>query len=833
MGCRNMHEQLAGQTNKEETKRRLLFGAQLVISVFLLAAGAVVLIFFLRENHYYASGNDAWGHLFKSNLMYQNLKKGNIYPLFTNLWYNGVQPYRYWGPLTYYILAGLQWLAGGDIEASYYLFAGVSFFIGGIGWLLWGISTRRMLLCAFISLTWFFLPENIRVYFCEGNIPRMVTAIIIPYLVYFIWLFVTRNKNWAVFFIAILVAMMALSHLMISAMMGIASFIFLLIWGFENKKMLKPAEVIVSMLLGYVLAGIWIVPALIGGLVAMNSEASASVMESLTYSLSSTLDPFNRISGITDTFYYGISIIAIAVIGIVLSEKKWKAGYYTNIIILICTTPAMVPLLSKLPLSQLLWMMRFATIAYAFFLWSFIEWKNLRRFMVLFLCILLAVDCIPSLNIDRYYTQSKGAVIDELAAAKQITSQRVAIIDLSYLGSYPSWELCNGDKPVQYTFGWAWQGASTATNIVMLNTAIEKGHYEFLFDRCVELGNDTVIVLKELIAKANETEEHLVEAAAMSGYQTYLETDKAIVFHFDAPPAFAIKTRYKGFGIGAYVDQIVFPYPTFIGESMNIEDYDIDELAEYETLYLSGFEYYTLENAERIVKELADRGVRVVIDMNHIPVVEENKRMYFLGVVAQDISFETMFPTINFKGETMYMSRFPEEYSTWNTKYIEGVQNVWGTADYYGQELSFVGTNNNDNIIFLGFNLLYFCTQTEDENAYKILDECFDTRLYELPKREIIPIKIDYSFQKIVIDTPEANVNTAIAFQDNFVSNDGIINQNHLLFVTKKHTEITLIYPYLKQGMLVSMIGVILTILWAILIARIDRRKKTGKVQEE
>ncbi len=821
-----MQEQLVEQIKRNKARKGLPLGIQFFIALLLLAAGAVLLMYVLHENKYFSSGNDAWGHLFKSDLMYQNLKEGNLFPLFTNLWYNGVQPYRYWGPLTYYILAGLQWLADGDVESSYYLFAGVSFFVGGTGWLLWGISTRRMLLCSFISIVWFFLPENTRVYFCEGNIPRMVTAIIIPYLIYFIWLFVQKNKNWASFFITILVAMMALRHLMISAMMGIAAFLFLVLHSVGTKNLLRSIEVIISMLLGYVLAGIWIVPALVGGLVAMNSEASASVMESLTYSLQSTLDPLNRITGITDTFYYGISIILISVIGIILANKKWKAGYYTNLVILLCTTPALVPLLSKLPLSQLLWMMRFATIAYAFFFWSFIEWRNLRRYFVLLLCILLLVDCLPSLNIDRYYTQSRGATIDEIAVAKKITSQRVAIIDLSYLGSYPSWELCSGDDKLMYTFGWAWQGASTATNIVMLNTAIEKGHYEFLFDRCVELGNDTVIILKELIGKANETEEHLVEAAAMSGYQVYLETEKSLVFHFDAPEEFAVKTRYKGFGIGEYVDQIVFPYPTFIGESLYIDDYTVDELAIYETLFLSGFEYYDRVIAENMVTELADRGVRIVIDMNHIPLVEENKRMYFLGVVAQDIDFETMFPTIVYKGETMFMARFPEEYTNWNTKYIEGIKNVWGSADYYGQELDFVGTGENENIVFLGFNLLYFCTQTEDVNAFKILDDCFDTKLYELPERTIIPIEVEYSFNKIVIDTPVANVNTTIAYQDNFVSEDGIMNQNHLLFVTKEHTEITLFYPHLKEGLIVSLTGALAMIVWAVIIKLIDRRKK-------
>ena len=124
----------------------------------------------------------------------------------------------------------------------------------------------------------------------------------------------------------------------------------------------------------------------------------------------------------------------------------------------------MVPILSKLPMSQLLWMMRFTTIAYAYFIWSVIDWKNLRRYFTLLLMFLLLVDCIPSFMLNKYYFQAKGNISDELQIAKDVTKQRVALMDLSILNAYPSWELCVGENSTQYTFGWAWQGAATASN---------------------------------------------------------------------------------------------------------------------------------------------------------------------------------------------------------------------------------------------------------------------------------------------------------------------------------------------------------------------------------
>lgn len=821
------------QLNIKSRKKGVPVVIKLIFSILLMAAGAFILMFVLREKGYYISGNDAWGHFFKSDLMYRSILSGDYYPLHTNLWYNGLQPYRYWAPLPYYILAFFEWLAKGDIITTYYYFVGFSFFAGGCGWLLWGLSTRRMALCTFLGFMWFFLPDNIRVFFCEGNVPRIITAIIIPYLAYCIWLFVEKEKKITAVFITLLMSMMALSHLMISAMMGICTFIFLVFYVIANKKYLRAFQVIVSMLLGYAVIGIWLIPALIGGLVGMNQEASASVMESLTYALKSTLNPFTRITGVTDTYYYGISIISIAVIGIILANRKIKAGYYTNLIILLCTTPAMVPILSKLPLSQLLWMMRFTTIAYSFFMWSVIEWKNIKRYVTILLMALILIDCIPSFMLSRYYTQTKGSFRDELLIAKDITKQRVALMDLSMLGSYPSWELCTGENAIQYTYGWAWQGATTAPNIVMLNTAIENGKYEYLFDRCIELGNDTVIVLKELVAKAHMTEEDLIEAALASNYYLYKETGQAYIFHMDTPESFGVVTKYKGFGIGKYVDEVAFPYPTFIGSSHHIDDYTVEELAQYETIYLSGFEYHDRIKAESIITELADRGVRVVIDMDHIPVVRETKRMYFLGVVAQSISFTDSFPTVTYKGEKMYFLNFPEDHYVWNTKYIEGAAKVLGTVNYYDQELAFIGTNENENIIFLGLNMFYYSLLTSDQNAFKILNDCFNAELYELPERTFVPIDIKYEKDRIIIDTPVENVNTTIAYQDNFVSDSKIINNYNLLYVTERHTEIKLVYPYETQGMIVSAAGIGGTVVWMAVICVFDKKRRIESGEHE
>mgnify|MGYP003059280693 CR=1 FL=1 len=71
----------------------------------------------------------------------------------------------------------------------------------------------------------------------------------------------------------------------------------------------------------------------------------------------------------------------------------------TAVVILVCTTTAMYPVLSLLPGSQYLWMLRFISIALCFILYSFLKWDTLKKPLVLLMCVLLIADIVPSLTL--------------------------------------------------------------------------------------------------------------------------------------------------------------------------------------------------------------------------------------------------------------------------------------------------------------------------------------------------------------------------------------------------------------------------------------------------
>jgi hypothetical protein len=52
------------------------------LGILVLLVGAVILTIYLQRINMQPSGGDIWGHLYKSQVMYENLKQGNWYPLF-------------------------------------------------------------------------------------------------------------------------------------------------------------------------------------------------------------------------------------------------------------------------------------------------------------------------------------------------------------------------------------------------------------------------------------------------------------------------------------------------------------------------------------------------------------------------------------------------------------------------------------------------------------------------------------------------------------------------------------------------------------------------------
>ena len=83
-----------------------------------------------------------------------------------------------------------------------------------------------------------------------------------------------------------------------------------------------------------------------------------------------------------------------------------------------------------------------------------------------------------------------------------------------------------------------------------------------------------------------------------------------------------------------------------------------------------------------------------------------------------------------------------------------------------------------------------------------------------------IETQMRYKKDEIIINSYYDNVNTNIAFQDNFRSLKNIKTDNNLIIVDKGTTKLRIVYSYFKTGLIVTVIGIILEIVVLILFIK-------------
>lgn len=796
--------------------------AGIVLAMILYAFLAVGIVFVIYIGGTYPSGVDTMCHIYKGDVLYHSIKMGNWYPLYDNFWYNGVQMMRYWAPLPVYFLAFCQWLAGGSDINGYLIFISLVFYMGALSWLFISIRKKRIFMGAFIGVLWFFMPNNLYALFVEGNLPRTLSMVLLPLFLYFVSGFLFENE-WKDLLKAIPVfVLILLCHVGYAGMLALAMLVFLLVYRLVMHQKGKCMPVIISIGLSFAIIGIWLYASLKGGI---TSTDSSQVMKGFFQDALISLNPVRRLLRGNVDFYFGLAAFLIALFGAVCGQKKSMPGFITAIVIFVCTTTSMYAILAKLPGSQYLWMLRFISIALCMILYSFLCWKTLKRGFVIICCVLLVLDILPSYSLiyrgKGNYTarqnmeQSANATL--IKEARNITKQRVALLDGSTLGAMAPYLLTDYDgQQTQGTFGAGWQSAATASNIVQLNEAVEQGFYTFLFDRCLELGDDTVLIKKSELQDEQKDIPEVTQSAQKLGYQLVDSNDSYLLYHLHTTGNFGTTCKYEGLGIGTSAELMAFGYPNIEpGDSTNLSDYSYQELLQYKVIYLDGFTYDDKDKAEKLVLKLSEAGVRIIINGDGIPSNEKTKVREFLGVDCQDIYFQNGYPILYTRSEEMDTSLFDAEYRNWKTVYFNGLDKVTGYLYDSGVKVDFAGNVENDNIVYIGLNLSYHYFLTKDEAVGKFLGDMMNDAMAELPDRKIVSLTVDQGTNQIVIVSPEDHVNTTLAYHDIFESEQKIQMKHHLTEVDHGVTVIHFRYPNLKQGLLLTIAGLIGTLLFA------------------
>ncbi len=804
----------------------------LAILIALLSCALITpqLYWLISTNGVYPSGSDTMYHIFRGDMLYRAFVNGEGYPLYNRFWYNGIEPMRYWPPLSPILYAVCQYAAGGKVFTAFIYYVCVIFIGGVITWLYIGFKRKRPVLGAVLGVLWFFLPNNIYATFGEGNLPRSLSMVFLPIALYSVYSYLDSGEAKDLFRLIVSYVFIIMCHLGYAGMVALAILGYLLVQRLYTHNRRRMLKVVISIIIAFMITGIYMIPSLYGGIATNNADTVKTYFQSIFI----TLNPFYRITDTNVTFYFGLSAFIIAVFGTLVSNKKASPGFLNAIIIVLMTTSTAYSIIKIMPGSNMMWMLRFLSIALCMVFLSLIYWEKLRKWILILFIIMLCADSVPSLSwiYGDHSSVTPQMRLTELSdetyvtKAQELCTQRIAMFDLSSLGAQGAYIISNYGNPKMAVFGAGWEAAVTADYLTRLNRAMNDEYFDYMFDRCIDLGADTIIVQKSQAVYGERTLIRLDAAAARSNYELLYENDDYMLYRLPVTTTFGTRSQYDAIGIGYSAFTLSFAFPN-IRETVDeyIDHYTFEELSRYKTVYLSGFYYEDKNRAEELVRRLSENGVRIVILADGMPEDRQTRTRTFLGVTCNVIQFENGYPILYTTdyGE-MDCDLFPRGYSKWVTCYLNGLKDVKGTISDNNVILSFFGTGINENVCYVGLNIPFYYYLTQDMNAEKIMEWVMGMEPGQLPDKELYPIDISYRADGISIHSDYDMIKTGVAYHDNFRGNTRIYDDNHILVVQRGNTDIHFVYPYLGRGLLVTFLGILFMILFLVYIYNAHQR---------
>ena len=222
---------------------------------------------------------DSWGHMIKAEYLQEQISSGTWYPDLFPQWYNGQRMLRYYVPLPYYALVGLLPVAG-DVFVAANLFLFGTALLGGLSMLLYA---RRygVAFAAIGDVLMVLMPDNIRVAFAEGNLPRVFAAALLSAAFFGLLNVLTgeeRRGYWFAGLVGIL-ALVVLSHAMMAAIFIACFLLYIVVYWLMGKANSRYVlQSILAVFTSLLLSSWWLMPSLTGGITELNVEAATEAL---------------------------------------------------------------------------------------------------------------------------------------------------------------------------------------------------------------------------------------------------------------------------------------------------------------------------------------------------------------------------------------------------------------------------------------------------------------------------------------------------------------------------------------------------------------------------
>ncbi len=716
---------------------------QYAISVLAVLISALVVYFgvvFPRDaESIFPWSSDAWGHLIKSVYLREQIADGQLYPDMFPAWYNGQQLLRYFPPLSYYAVVGLH-VVTDNIFTAGNLFIFATSLIGGLSMLLFAPRIGH-LWAVVAGVLYIIFPDNIRVAFAEGNLPRLAAAALLPAALYFLLKVLENPRSKRNFTgLAIVISLIVLSHVMMAGIFLVSLGLYaVMYWLIKGARFRVVATGVGGLATGMLISGWWLLPSLTGGLAELDNTEGSEAIASTSPSVA--LNPGLRSSD-NEIFYIGLTAIILAFVALFMWKRldTWmKALVVVTFITTLIGSTFLVDIWRALPGNELFWARRFTTfaalglvltvviVARQVYMQGVAPERRWLRLAAIGILVLVVVDFQPSLELVRNKERPEQIqqVAEQLAV---LDGWRVATADLSLLGSAPTM-LFTTEGEREQVFGWAFQGSITGPLLARVNESFTDDFLDFAVSRLDRLGTDDVVLLPQPLISPD-----LGEALEADGFQLVTSSQELRLYHRDgAPRAFTIPLKVFGIGAGAENASRVFPQIS-VGSSSSLDDYSDEFLRQFDLVLLSRFTTASRGGADERVERLASEGMRFLVDLTGAPVSPLSRQSKFLGVHGEPVL--QIGQAILIEGdERTALLPFDTETGPWNSVTPQGADEELVLFDYPAAQGVAVARNRygDGEVVFLGLNLLFHASKTADPRAIELLEGLLGLPAQEQP----------------------------------------------------------------------------------------------------
>ncbi len=768
-----------------------------VLSVAIATILAVVLSYSFRWIDSLTETGEVYLFMGKASYLMQELKAGHLSPMYMTDWYDGYLLFMHSEPMPYYVLAACGWFFG-DITQGYSMALALCFFLSCYGCIRMGKYLNNTWVGLGMGIIWFFLPQMISVLAWEGDFQKLLAVSFLPLLTSFLLKYVTGNGRHVMVQIAVATLLIILSDLSVAIVSILGMLVLFAYRTLTRKKSIQLLFFFFSMLLGAVFSIAWLYGAYTNG----------------------SIPDF---SGDPEGFQADLLLIGLFLVILILSYGNIR--YYAFCGILASIGAIYI-------YSQMIY------LAYVAFALCLVEWKKVDKRLVVYGIIILMMSGLYSwdqyvgIDGESYVQRENYEMLEKIQeaskTAEELTQKRLLYLDVANESAYPAYYLTKHGKETVFSNESTTNYNMLASEIGQLKYALYTNRYTFVFDRCQEIGCDTILIMRNGLDLSSANEAELEGIAFKAGYKEIEKTNDYYLFSKKVKGN-AVVTDYHGLAIGRDASNIALMYPYFeVGASASIDDYSLEELKKYDKIYLSGINYQDRSQVEHKLKKAAKAGVEIFINMDNIPADALTNRQKLFGVTCQTISFNKQYPSLNYKGQEIEAEPFYKEYETWNTIYLEGLDWVSGKTELSGKSLAFLGTAVHKNLHFLGFNLVYHAIEVGDYEVNQMMDDLFGLEQGQCPDRKEVKVSSHYDGEVIVVESDYDQASVGISYQNVFQKTQGISAKNHILTVGKGKTVIHFDYRGFRLGITIS----ILVSLCYVLVLVLRHHSKANNNQE-